>query len=78
VTNQSRQALSITGIEVDGSTADFLVNTRCAGVDLESGFRCRLGVRFVPRSPGTKSVTIRIGFDQPGAAVSASATGSGR
>jgi hypothetical protein len=34
-------------------------------------------VRFAPRSPGAKAVTVRVGFDMGGSQLSARATGVG-
>jgi hypothetical protein len=78
VSNASGKTLGISAVAVEGNTSDFLVNTRCAGVKLANGVHCRLGVRFAPKTPGEKAVTVRIGFDMAGNQVSARATGVGR
>jgi hypothetical protein len=78
VRNDSDRPVTLTAVSVQGNVSDFVVDPRCNGVRLERGFRCQIGVRFAPKTPGQKAATVRIGVVGSGVRLSSRLGGVGR
>jgi ASPM-SPD-2-Hydin domain-containing protein len=63
IRNGSGRTGKITAISIEGNQSQFEVDTRCAGVQLAPGFRCRINVRFAPTALGEQRARVRVSFD---------------
>jgi hypothetical protein len=63
IRNGSGKSGKIVAISIEGNQSQYEVDTRCAGVALASGFRCRIAVRFAPSAIGEHHARVRISFD---------------